>query len=102
MDILTKENSKILRGLAITAIVLHNFLHIDLFGLSSENEMSFSVEKFMAFFSSLDDGLLVAQIFSFLGWVGVPVFVFLTGYGSASLTPHILQGIIYLYKEELP
>lgn len=84
-DILSKENSKVLRGLAIMAIVLHNYLHI--LGFSPENEMSFSLENTNHFFSFFDDGHFIAEILSFLGWLGVPVFIFLTGFGVAKHTP---------------
>lgn len=88
MKILTKENSQILRGLAILSIMMHNFLHREIWGLSGENEMSFVQEKANAFFDALmlrqTDFLGVCcELFSFVGWIGVPVFVFLTGYGVA-------------------
>ncbi len=83
MNILTKENSNILRGLAIMSIMLHNFLHLGKWGFSSENEMAFSQEKANAFFNALKLGQtnVFGELFSFLGWIGVPVFIFLTGYG---------------------
>lgn len=83
MNILSRENSTVLRGVAILAIMLHNFLHISDFGFSVENEMSFSKDLSQAFYSTLFSGNCnyVAELFSFLGWTGVPVFVFLTGYG---------------------
>lgn len=88
-SLLSKENSQILRGMAILAIMLHNFLHISQFGLSQENEMSFSSDKAGAFFDSLmSSGWSVfGELFSFLGWLGVPVFIFLTGYGVALKAP---------------
>jgi peptidoglycan/LPS O-acetylase OafA/YrhL len=88
LSILTKENSLILRGVAILFIVLHNFLHLTMFHFPEENEMSFSVDKAKAFFDSLT-GLsgIVNDFFSHLGWIGVPVFIFLTGYGIALRTP---------------
>lgn len=94
MKILTKDNSQILRGLAILSIVLHNFLHLGRWGFSGENEMSFVQEKADAFFSVLRAGQHgffgeLCELFSFTGWVGVPVFVFLTGYGVA------VQGRVY-------
>lgn len=83
-SILTKENSLVLRGLAIIAIMLHNFLHSKKLGFSRENEMSFSYEKASHFFDLLVGGdVYFYEIFSFLGWIGVPVFIFLTGYGTA-------------------
>jgi hypothetical protein len=88
MDMLSKENSMILRGLGITSIMLHNLLTIPQFGLSRCNEMSFSTEKTWAFLNSLGHGNMIAEFIAFLGWAGVPVFVFLTGYGVAISAPH--------------
>lgn len=88
MKILTKENSQILRGLAILSIMMHNFLHKGIWGFSGENEMSFVQEKANAFINVLilrqTDFLgVLCELFSFVGWIGVPVFVFLSGYGLA-------------------
>ena len=85
MKILTKENSLILRGLAIISIMMHNFLHIWRWGFSKENEMSFIQANVDAFWNAIQSGQtnFLGEAFSFLGWVGVPVFVFLTGYGVA-------------------
>ena len=51
--LLSKDNSLIVRGLAILSIVFHNFLHFYRFGFAQENEFSFSVEKAVGFFSYL-------------------------------------------------
>ena len=53
---LTKENSQILRGLAIFSIVMHNFLHLGMWGFSGENGMSFVQAKADAFFGVLKVG----------------------------------------------
>lgn len=81
-NILEKENSNILRGVAILSIMLHNFFHYG-FRFASENEMSYSQGKADTFLRSIDSPSLnlIGDFFSFLGWVGVPVFVFLTGFG---------------------
>lgn len=87
-DLLTKENSLILRGLAIMAIMLHNFLHNPMLGFTQENEMSFSGEHVKHFFSTLDKKWFDPyDWFSFLGWTGVVVFIFLTGFGVSRITP---------------
>lgn len=82
-NVLSKENSLILRGLAILVIMFHNYLHM--VGFCRENEGSFVQAKVDAFFGILaQPGLSTPfDIVSFLGWLGVPVFVFLTGYGLA-------------------
>lgn len=73
----------VLRGLAIIAIMMHNLLHYSTFGLSAENEMDYIQANANSFISALISGhsTILAEYFSFLGWTGVPVFVFLTGYG---------------------
>jgi len=88
-SILTKENSLILRGMAILVIMYHNFLHMEVFGFCQENEMSFVQDKADIFFKcvSTPSPTIVFELISFLGWIGVPVFVFLTGYGLAVNPP---------------
>lgn len=81
---LTKDNSTIMRGLAISSIVLHNFIHMPRFGFTAENEFIHTDGQFDLFLASLTSGGLfhaAGEILSFLGWMGVPVFVFLSGYG---------------------
>lgn len=81
-SILSKDNSNILRGLAILSIMFHNFLHVN-YGFSVENEMDFSQKRADAFFNAISSQptMFFGELSSFLGWIGVPVFVFLTGYG---------------------
>lgn len=88
-SILSKKNSSILRGVAIMFIMLHNFLHYPVFGFSQENEMAYSYDKAEAFLNKICsmDANWFGEFFSFLGWIGVPVFVFLTGYGLAKKYP---------------
>lgn len=83
--ILSKENSKVLRGVAIVSIALHNYF-VKL-GFSKPNEMSFWVKNTNHFSEVALSGRFFAEIFSFLGWIGVPVFIFLTGYGVATRIP---------------
>ena len=94
-DLLSRENSKIMRGIAILSIMLHNLLHNPVFGLSKENEMSYNQNLSDSFLNVLASGdtHIVAELISFLGWVGVPVFVFLTGYGLAQKYPPHRQSI---------
>lgn len=93
MNLLSKENSLILRGLAIIAIMLHNFLHNPKLGFSLENEMVFSIERVNHFYSHINYTLFNPyEWLSFLGWIGVAVFVFLTGYGVAKIpSPSSIQ-----------
>lgn len=83
-DLLSRKNSQVLRGVAMLFIMLHNYLHIPRFGFSKENEMSFSLDKTLAFWDSISAGSnWVGEFLSHLGWIAMPVFVFLTGYGIA-------------------
>ncbi len=80
---LTRTQCNELKGLAILSIILHNFIHQQRFGFAQQNESSFAISRTMDFFSGLGDGIgnAICEISSFLGWIGVPVFVFLSGYG---------------------
>lgn len=71
-----------LRCIAIVSIMFHNFTHW-LPGAAPENEFSFSLEHYEYFWRSVLGTDFLIQLFSFFGHLGVPVFVFLTGYGLA-------------------
>lgn len=70
-----------LRGLAISMICLHNFMH--LICNIKECEYDFYPEnvEMLLSFKSLSPGNLFFLLFSFFGWYGVMAFVFLSGYG---------------------
>ena len=76
---LTDTNS--MKGVAITFIVWHNLIHwlIPL----KENEFTFNIDYTKLFWEHIKDldSSLWMDIFSFLGWYGVPVFLFVSGYG---------------------
>ena len=76
-----KEDNLALRGIAILFIAIHNLVH--LLGYAKENEKSFHIERWDDFFSTFTHPSvdITWNIFSFIGWVGVPVFIFLSGYG---------------------
>ena len=81
---LSKDHCLIMRGLAILAIVLHNFIHMPRFGFTPENEFIYTDGRLATFFNSIASGSFlhgIGECFSFLGWMGVSVFVFLSGYG---------------------
>lgn len=70
-----------MRGLAIVVIVFHNFVHL-LRGTVDENEYGYlqsNVDRFLRALGSSHQ--LGYDLLSFVGWYGVPVFIFLTGYG---------------------
>lgn len=79
---MTRLECSVLRCIAIVSIMLHNFAHL-LPGAAQENEFSFSLENNYYFFDSIISKDFFIQLFSFWGHLGVPAFVFLTGYGLA-------------------
>ena len=82
MTLLNRQECAALRGAAIIGIFMHNYLHW-LSSMVKENEYQFhqgNVDRLMSLLSypSWD---LPLQLFSFFGHYGVPVFLFLSGYG---------------------
>ena len=80
-SILSKDETTSMRGIAIIFIVLHNLLHLLL--PTVENEFTFKLERSVTFakYALEFNPSLWKDIFSFLGWYGVVVFLFLSGYG---------------------
>lgn len=70
-----------MRGIAILFIVLHNLLHLLL--PTKENEYIYVAQRSQVFLERLLENHpdLWMDLFSFLGWYGVAVFLFLSGYG---------------------
>jgi len=79
---LTKTECAALRGLAIMGIVLHNYCHW-LPRIVRENEYLFSRANAEGILHAVGhpDEQLIIHLFSFFGHYGVPVFLFLSGYG---------------------
>ena len=83
MTLLNKEQCSALRGIAIVGIFMHNYLHW-LGPMVKENEYTFTqhnVSRMMAELEAFDLSTLIYNLFSFFGHYGVPVFLFLSGYG---------------------
>ncbi len=82
--IVSRRDSAFLKGIAILAIVLHNFCHW-IPGSVVENEYNFSVQNTLNLFDILQNGgpHIVLNLFSYFGCYGVPVFLFVSGYGVA-------------------
>ncbi len=79
---LDSRDSRILKGLAIAAIVFHNFFH--LVNPAREDEFSFDPARFQLFLHEVGHPTLTIQtMFSFWGHYGVQIFVFLSAYGLA-------------------
>ena len=81
-QILSRAECSALRGIAILGIFLHNYCHW-LKGIVRENEYTFNVGNSDGMLSVLahPDGNLLFHLLSFFGHYGVPVFLFLSGYG---------------------
>lgn len=79
---LDKRDTLVLKGLAISAIVFHNFCHLA--GPVQQDELSFNPARFALFLKSLHDPLTaITGFFSFFGHFGVDIFIFLAAYGLA-------------------
>lgn len=81
--ILSKSETDSMRGVAILFIMLHNLLHWKVNTI--ENEYTFVLDRSQLFMEQFKEfnGSLWQDICSFLGWYGVAVFLFLSGYGLA-------------------
>lgn len=80
---LSRAECSALRGIAIIGIFLHNYLHW-LNSMVKENEYTFNSKNVYRLMRELDAASwaeVPCQLISFFGHYGVPVFVFLSGYG---------------------
>lgn len=110
-DLLNKNQCNALRGLAIIGIFLHNFCHwLDSKYVVLENEYNFFMKNSNRMWEYLTGGnidvYLPVQFFSFFGHYGVPVFLFLSGFGlvmkyesPGSEKSNAFQFIIYQWKK---
>ena len=81
-EMLTKAECSAMRGIAIIAIVLHNYCHFN-GKIVQENEyqfIDFNIDRLWQVLSSPTE-LLPVHLLSFFGHYGVPVFLFLSGFG---------------------
>lgn len=88
-SLLSLSESKALRGIAILGIILHNYCHFLGFAVK-ENEYTFTAAKPVQLLDrimSLNHDLFV-HVMSFFGHYGVPVFLFISGYGLVSKYEH--------------
>ena len=79
---ISRRDTAFLKGLAIVAIVMHNFCHW-IPGSVVENEYNFSLQNTVDLLDVLQNGCphVVLNLFSYFGCYGVPVFLFISGYG---------------------
>lgn len=91
-ELLSMAESKALRGIAILGIILHNYCHFLGFAVK-ENEYTFTASKprqLLERMLTLDDNLFI-HFMSFFGHYGVPVFLFISGFG-----------LVYKYERSTP
>ena len=84
-SLFTKKDAVCLKGLAILLIAFHNFFHL-LPPNYACNEFRFIYTAGRFAFSSLNFSNSIIVLFSFLGYVGIYVFFFLSGYGLTKQT----------------
>ena len=82
LEHLDHRDSAVLKALAITTIVLHNFFHF--VSPAKQNEFRFHPGAFQIFLHEASQPSHIVQaFFSFFGHFGVQIFVFLSAYGLA-------------------
>lgn len=78
--LISRKQSSLMRGIAMLLICLHNLFHQN--SLFKECEFAFYPERVKQLHNiPLTPWHLVEALFSFWGWYGVPIFIFLSGYG---------------------
>ena len=81
-ELLTRTECTAMRGIAILGIMLHNYCHY-VKGIVKENEYQFvdgRCDRLWEVITNPDE-YLPMHLLSFFGHYGVPVFLFLSGYG---------------------
>ena len=76
---LSRERCHSIKGIAILMIMIHNFVD-ELMGINC-NEMAYSLKTTQIFLDHLFTSDALWYIISYCGWIGVPLFFFLSGYG---------------------
>ena len=79
---LSRADTCYIKGIAILCIALHNFLHL-LPPMYPCNEFEFSLQNIITVAEDFSAGKSINILFSFLGYIGIYVFFFLSGYGLA-------------------
>jgi len=81
-EFLTRDECTAMRGIAILAIMLHNYCHF-IGSIVKENEYQYFTSHNEGLWQVLThpDALLPVHLLSYFGHYGVPVFLFLSGFG---------------------
>ncbi len=91
-ELLTREECTAMRGIAILSIMLHNYCHF-IGRIVKENEYQFFTSNNEGLWRVLThpDTLLPVHLLSYFGHYGVPVFLFLSGFGLVMKYEHKTQ-----------
>lgn len=103
---LSKDQTNIIKGVAMICLVLHNFLHWT--NYIGENEMSFNADRIYVLFDAISSNktMLFNGLFSYFGFYFLQLFIFISGYGLAkqyaknitvSYSKYIAPRLIKLY-----
>ena len=76
---LSKEQGQYIKGISILLIIIHNFA--DHLMCINSNETTYSEDTTQIFLDHLFTTDAIWYIFSYAGWIGVPLFFFLSGFG---------------------
>ena len=81
-ELLTRKDCTAMRGIAILAIVLHNYCHF-IGKIVKENEYQFFASNNDRLWQVINhpNELLPIHLLSYFGHYGVPIFLFLSGFG---------------------
>ena len=107
-EILTRRECSAMRGIAILAIMLHNYCHF-IGKIVKENEYQYLEQNNDRLWQVLTnpDELLPVHLLSYFGHYGVPVFLFLSGFGlvmkyeTAATTQGVRPFVRYHYLKLL-
>lgn len=110
MDLTNKQYYNI-KGIGIALIMIHNF--VDHLLKVQCNEMSYSqsnTDEFIFNLHSAGFTNFIGHIFAFVGWIGVPLFFFLSGYGLSKkygirhikIKPYVVNHALKLWKLLVP
>ena len=107
-EILTRRECSAMRGIAILAIMLHNYCHF-IGKIVKENEYLYLESNNNRLWHVLTnpDELLPVHLLSYFGHYGVPVFLFLSGFGlvlkyeSDATSPNVRHFVGYHYLKLL-
>ena len=99
---LTKNESNLIKGLAILLIIFHNYFHI-IPPSPGENQFAFDALHFERFKQLLisDPLSFIRYSFSYFGHYGVQLFIFISGYGLYTSNKHRKISYFKFIKERI-